>query len=387
MTLPTPVKTYTYDHTTQTGGDGTACCRAVLYRIKEQMKAIGGWTVKGSSNSTAAGMDNTDRWTSSSSSVLVWANPGAIHSWIVLESTALGIQILLDLQADGSNRTLWPSISPGKLFTGGSTTTAPTATDQIQVYDGSGTLFSEGAVATSVDLHIMASTDNEVFRAVILTTSGALGPSGGWMLEKIQGAPAGLTCPVFITIAGTNQNFNGATYPWQRALITDGDASLLRGASPLQPGVSQHLLLGGEGRQQGATSYIVNTEYDGQSEAASAPGWLLLPMSVWGYSPGNYGRLGYLADIWHAPQTPATCDSFPSGGTRTHMIFGDVVLPWDGTVMSSAYTRTARDGYAPPAGAMVDRTTLLFTPNAGTPITFSQLGPPGGGPILLNQVF
>jgi hypothetical protein len=314
MPLPSPVKTWSYSHTTESAASAPDCCRAVLFKVVGQMIAIGGWTCKGSANGAGTGaMDNVNRWVAATD--LVWADSPSNHSWIVLESAALNLQLLIELRADGNKRSFWPTISPGKLFTGGSGTTAPTATDGVEVYDGASCIFSESAVVTTVDLHIMASSDGQCFRVFVLTTTGALGPAAGWIVDKIQGAPAQLTCPVLFCVAGTNQNFNNATYPWQRELLNDGDGALLRGTSPLQPTVSQHLLLGGETRQQGATSNIANSEYDGQHEGASAQGWLMLPCSVWGYSPANVGRLGYLADIWHGPRTPVTCDSYPATDT------------------------------------------------------------------------
>ncbi len=385
MALPIPKKTWQYSHTTETGGDATLCCRAVLFKIVAQMLAIGGWTCKGSANGAGVGaMDNVNRW--SAATDLVWANSPTNHSWIVLESSALGVQFLIELQADGNKRSFMPTISPGKLFTGGSGTAAPTATDGVSMYDGVANVFSESAVVTSIDLHIMASTDGHSFRVFCLTNSATLGPAGGWLIEKIQGAPAELTCPILYCVAGTNTNFNGSTYPWQREFLCDADNSLLRGLSPLRPAISEHLILGGLGRDVGATSVIVNSEYDGQMEGASALGWLLLRVSVWGYTAGLRGRLGYLADIYHAPRTPTTCDSYPADNSKQFMQFGDFVVPWDGTVMDADYTRTARDAYALPEDSELDKAPLTFTPNFTEPITFTQLGPPAPPGVANREI-
>lgn len=371
MALPTPVKTWVYSHSTESGGDATLCCRAVLFKIVQQMIAIGGWTCVSSSNAVAVSTGSSN-WAAVGD--LVWgASP---HSWIVLESSALNIQLLLDLQTDGNRRSFVPSISPSKAFTGGSINTAPTASDAVSMYDGASVIFSESAVVTSIDVHIAASTDGECFRAFMTSNAVTFGVPAGWIIDKIQDAPAELTCPVLFCVGGTNINFNSATWPWHRAQLTDGDNGHLRGISPLQPGVSQHMIFSGEGREQGATSVLVNSEYDGQMEGASALGWLLLPIGIWGYSPGNRGKLGWIADLYHGSTTPATCDSYPVDDSKAWMQFGDFVQKWDGTAMNAGFTRTARAGYAPVGGTGVDQEPIVFVPNLTEPITFSVLAPP-----------
>lgn len=110
--------------------------------------ARGDWTVKGSSDGVAAGMDNVDRWGDTYDlSKLVKANSSTARSWIVLQSPAgLGMFLCLDFSGgsdDGGGNCL-RAFASTTAFTGGSTSALPTATKQFQVH------------CTSSDRHQMA---------------------------------------------------------------------------------------------------------------------------------------------------------------------------------------------------------------------------------------
>ena len=91
------------------------------------------WTVAGSSNGVAAGMDGVDRWGATFTPAnLVRAAEGTAHSWIVLQSpAAFGMWMLLNYNATsegGAGITLAPAA-----YTGGSVTAKPTATNETSI--------------------------------------------------------------------------------------------------------------------------------------------------------------------------------------------------------------------------------------------------------------
>ena len=120
--------------------------RTIMFAIKTGLIATydgsgvggaGAWSVVGSCDSLAAGIDAVDRWVDRLD--LVWGT-GA-HSWIVLKQTGIsatdqGFQLLIDLRrtfSQSENCSMYISYSAG--FTGGSTTARPTATDETTILD------------------------------------------------------------------------------------------------------------------------------------------------------------------------------------------------------------------------------------------------------------
>jgi hypothetical protein len=110
----------------------TLQCKSMLWYIKAFLKGeIGGatvglWTCVGSSDSATAGMDASDRWTSSfDASKIVRASGAVAHSWIVLYSTDLDGYMLIDWNT-ASDATCHFTFSK-TAFTGGSITAAPTS--------------------------------------------------------------------------------------------------------------------------------------------------------------------------------------------------------------------------------------------------------------------
>src|SRR5262249_44278608 len=118
--------------------------------------ASGAPSVAGSSNSLTAGMDAVNRWTSDGA--LVWAVTGSPHSWIVL-NFGNKYFLLLDLNAAGVQQLSAYLSFAG--FTGGSTTTRPTAVDEAQICGTGGTAASwvNSLVAVQRVWHVMMPTD------------------------------------------------------------------------------------------------------------------------------------------------------------------------------------------------------------------------------------
>src|SRR5574338_1505169 len=99
MALPTLIKTWQIVRNVSIPSLGStlAHSRRIWKTIKDQMIGFGSnpWTVRGSSNSVAAGMDSVDRWAADAN--LVWG--GGTHSWIVLRQNqiATNYEVCIDL--------------------------------------------------------------------------------------------------------------------------------------------------------------------------------------------------------------------------------------------------------------------------------------------------
>lgn len=111
-----------------------ALCDQLAGGITSGTRAPGSvWTVAGSCNGVAAGMDGVDRWGSTFTPAnLVRAPEGTAHSWIVLQSpAAFGMWLLLNYNAS-SEGGAGITLSNGP-YTGGSVTAKPTSTNETSI--------------------------------------------------------------------------------------------------------------------------------------------------------------------------------------------------------------------------------------------------------------
>lgn len=106
--------------------------KAILYQLKEELKALSGATVVRSCDSSAvtAGSDTITAYDNGTSVLAATDNTGVAHSWIVIQMTT-GVQVLVSWVVGNTTTpaNIKVRVSPGGLFTSGSTTADPTATD------------------------------------------------------------------------------------------------------------------------------------------------------------------------------------------------------------------------------------------------------------------
>lgn len=119
--------------------------KSTLWALKASLKkeilsansaAVTAWTCEGSSDAVTAGIDGVDRWGSSfDATKLVFPSGAGARSWIVLKNAALGIWMLVDYGSAAQAYHCYVYLATSA-FSGGSTTTSPTATNQIPAVDG-----------------------------------------------------------------------------------------------------------------------------------------------------------------------------------------------------------------------------------------------------------
>ena len=128
--LPNVSKIWQFDVNTAAAiGESTVVNnQKTFFAIKQAMIGFSSnpWTVLSSSDGTTA--DSTDNWLISTD--LVWSTGN--HSWIVLTKPTTGSQLLLSLDRSNSG-TFIASWSPDGLYTGGTISVDPTATDQVTI--------------------------------------------------------------------------------------------------------------------------------------------------------------------------------------------------------------------------------------------------------------
>ena len=317
MALPTLSKTWQFNVNNQTTAQGSALAdaRKTLRGIKDAMIgfATNPWTVRYSCDSVTAGTagDGVDRWSADTN--LVWANAGTAHSWIVLRQTGIGTTYELLISCENStpsNLTLLTSISG---FSGGSKTARPTATDEL-------TVASSGQWVSGTDVSnrwsVMQSTDGQCTRILV-------GYSGIFatliVLDKPNNPTTGWSTPNFSALywngGGLNTNTTGifsTIGPNARSRIGSVNGSV-------------SLTIEGIGNDFSTDTTIGNIANEVDSS------WDMWPLGIACITSGARGRHGSLFDLWAVSTARASGDMIPADGSNQFAVFGNFVLPWNGS--------------------------------------------------------
>jgi hypothetical protein len=398
MSLPTLVKTYQFVNASAVSTvniaipaavDASTTCRNVMWRMVTEMISFASnpWTVVGSSNSIAAGMDAVNRWVTAANVV---GAPGA-HSWIVLYQAATGLYRTYDMLVAAMNTAT--IVDSYVLPTGGSTTARPTSTVEsvrissaawgglststnnncvlnvVMSTDGLNTFVWTNAINVCTGLHMMCrpttpanawlnpvvtytlagTIESQVCSNANVITSGtpSFSARGNGIMTVFGLVKASSSAPVptlFTSVSdldhdatfatSTSCTFNAAGQTIVRAAgnwATDGAA------------VGKLCYVSGTASNNGVkglitvvtpltltvTSGVVN---EGSVAANVVGGNGTLPfvdIHVGSLTALNRGVHGQLVDVYLNLATPGTTgDAFPVTGNREWTLVGDVLLPW-----------------------------------------------------------
>ncbi len=323
MAAPLQTKTWQFSNNNGIffGASATITHQQVLFQIKLSLVSFGTlpWTVSGSSNSVASGMDAVDRWVSSTN--LVWS--AGAHSWIVLRQTGIASQceLLIDLGTGSGDHTLQAFISPSVGFgtanggTNGSTSARPTATDEVQLQ-----LFSDGWISGTSNfahtVHVQQSTDGQCTRAIVCTNNN---PVTLWLFDRVANAFSGWTGTkaVFICAAsnGTNNLFLHANFQDVKTRTFFKHSSLIGNFYLCTPGY--------------VSSSIT------RSTAGTVPNdvtkeWYFGPITLASDSTSLRGLWGTMIDIYYGSIALNAQTSYERSGTPHYwQQFGEMIFPWD----------------------------------------------------------
>ena len=340
MVLPALDKTWQFNvNNVRTGTVALDDSRAVLRGIKNRFIGFASnpWVVDYSCNSTVAGTpgDGVDRWAADTDLVFQSADTGTARSWIVLRNPVTTMELLIECRSSttSTGRGIRVVVSPSAGFTGGTTTSRPTATDELILYAGDinstwgwGTI-SSNTVVNSV-YHVFHSSDGQVTYVVICIGSRA---TGFWCFGRPIDPPAGWTNPQIAIMSG--------------GTATLGPSSLgLYYTDLFFNGTNTAFIARTNSVAGGGTCYIT-TEALRTSAVASSPvsqnllvvneltsEWEVYPCNITCITPGSRGRVGRLADLRYVSEALTSGDTAPGDGSRTRAVFGNVMFPWNGTV-------------------------------------------------------
>lgn len=341
MPLPALDLTYQFSVNNVVAAQGTALAtsRALLFAIKRALTLFSTlpWVVRYSCNGTVAGTvnDGVDRWITEAD--LVFSTASSAKSWIVLRN-ADGLEMMIECRSAGSNgRNLAVAISASAHFTGGTTTTRPTATDEMVLIDGlsaAQSAWGQGTSGSSTDRnyawHVLHSTNGLVTQIIICYNNNA---TGFWYLGRVSQPVTGWTLPVMgaIWADGASTPVSGAHYnemadgnntdvgnQHAMARFPAGNAKVFATAIAFGTGSSNTADYSGR---------RVTTVNEVSSE------WELQQVGIGCAAPGFRGMShGRLYDVrWASTGTPTGTD-FPADATRVRATFGNIVVAWNGSV-------------------------------------------------------
>lgn len=331
MALPTLVRTWQFRPNQAIFEASSLLTGAkILFRIKESL--LGGgtgwldsagaavvtpavtWAVRGSSNAVtfvAPGGGSPDKWVTEADVVSGFGS----RSWIVLRNTALGAQyeVCWDFRSSAS-QSFEVFISPGGLFTGGSLSARPTASDEIAMPSS---VAGNTSTNTNHQLHIVKDTAGLSTR-VFLLRNGILAMV--MLLEKPANVVSGWSAANYAAALST-----GTAVPPQQGTYAQlfSDISVA-GRSVGLAGTTIQIYMTCEGSQSGTNALV--PQKVGQSPFSLE--YPLFPIGIASLTPANASRLGSMVDLYASVAGLSDGTTYPASSGKTWVTFGNTVHPW-----------------------------------------------------------
>lgn len=279
------------------------------------------WTVVGSSNGSAAGLDAVDRWGSSFNAANIVRNTnGNAHSWIVLRNAANGYDICIDMNSVSNGQFALTAVKTSQGFTGGTTTSRPQAVSNNEEFSYGTqsvnaatpiTIFGDHTLSSATWFHFGTNADGSRFWfAKSRTTQGVFdGFSAFW---KAEGGRVGDTRNQWWLNGGgsTSGRGCGALSP-----MTTTNGSTRRGHANGTPPA------GGIRPFTYANTTMANVGVD-----HITGDYLAVPCEVGVAASGIPLACGVLPDL-HFTSGGTVASSIPSAGAQERTIFGDTIAP------------------------------------------------------------
>lgn len=321
MTMPAKQKTWTHNSNNRvTYTTFLDVHQQVFQGWKETLKLASGVAVKGSSDNVTAALDATDRINTAAKWVR-GASTTATHSWIILHlaNVGAGVDVLLDY-VGSSDESMRICVSPSASYAlnGTNARFSPTATDETIVNGSTTTGGTVGSSATSGDRIWTAATSSDGKAFMFLAARGGIWVGHVILQEVVSAvvAPATFSPAWAATAGGAAPAISG----WHNATVWKTRAN----------GINLGGTAGCSTSMEATSTGTIPAVYSSVLELQNSQ-WPVMALGLWSTVAGARGKLCNLIDI-HAGNTSASDgDTYPNDATRTHVAFGDFVLPWDGS--------------------------------------------------------
>lgn len=303
-------------------------CSDLFLRIKNALKSFGSnpWVVVGSSKGSAAGMDGVDRLVVIAD--IVKAAAGVNHSWIVLKQTGISsnFSVCFDFNNAGGN-VMSVIVSPGAGFTGGSQTNRPTATDERVELNQDFWLSAAGSLQYRA--HVLQSTDGQCTRIFVHASGHCI---LFFMMDKAKNPVPSWTNPA---VYGLRKNGIG-NFGDLTLLNVDSICTLSAQLRAIAPsGTLMPLICTTEGLGGGGAASPTPLLFQFANELEATAGRTVYHYCSVGLmhttTVGMRGRHGEIYDLWFASRLLNDADTVPNDGSKQYVVFGDMIVPNDGT--------------------------------------------------------
>jgi hypothetical protein len=313
MTLPVFEKTYTIQHWSNIFASLTAANRGFIWKIKDLLVNSGHWSVIASSDGSTYSW-GSDLW------VTEYTVPS--NSWIVLENTVLGssgkFQICLQASTttvdQGARATL--NISPSGTYSNSgsiSGSTRPPSTDEINILSNALIFNSNDQSTVGRRLELWSSSDGKHFIFI-----GCKGSS----------------CEVSSNTIWCLSTVKNARSEWTDNWVSFYGNPVISGVSAGTPSIKAYynsqvltdLRMMAEGNTSGWL--VEQTHY----QTVDANGdYSIQPALYYGSEAISAGVMGQPIDWYFISSSLAIGTELPSSGAVTHIVYNNLVLPWDDT--------------------------------------------------------
>lgn len=323
MTMPVNSKTWVIPEGTGLSvntGSALTDSQTMILEIYNQMVASGSWVVERTCNSVAVADSAPFNWNTTAD--IVWPTGGGDpRSWAVLYNATMGIRFLI--AATGASGVRWNmtlQYSEGAFSTGGTTTAIPTsASTTVTICTTNAFIATTGQKY----LHLWFSNDDTCFRMVVCQGGKAVCL---WILDTIANPVSGITQPLDLVYGyAIGDNTSAADRPTVAVLST---GTPLIAYATGGGAITYRMVAEG----YSATVASILTAANPRNSSA----WLIQTLGLLTLTNVTYayGRDGDVPDLWFVPPTCITGDTMPGDGSKTHVVLGNVLFPWNGGAIS-----------------------------------------------------
>lgn len=310
----------------------TVLGRELTFLLKDIVVGFSVWSVVGSSDGNTVkqvGDQSPDLWLTSANVV---RSTGA-HSWIVLENSVTGEQILLDGRYSSTSNDLYIVHSaPGDFTTSGATTlVAPTsAQGQVVMSDSYSYIYSSGLPKETV-VHGMMSADGKCLRLFHYTQNPGYYSGGAlYLFEEVYNPPSSWTSTHKRCVFRPGSIYSSGVYSTQSPRKNEAEGQNwfchLKTATPSEGNYAFYATA----ERYGASVYPV---YSATVTSALNAGFVVSPIGLFRPDADHGGAVGNLKDIYWKSKGHAFFQCFRGDtGPREWIVLGVFVLPWDGSV-------------------------------------------------------
>lgn len=285
------------------------------------LPTVANWTVVGSSNSTAAGLDGVDRLTTSTN--FVWANAGSAHSWVVYRRYD-DSQVCIDMSNSSAISGITVVVSPTGVFTGGTTTNRPTAADQYVPINNAA--WGEGNNAAT-NWHVIKTTDGK--QVIVLQDRNGWAVNM-WICDNLADPNENWQSPVTFGIVGTSATAPSNQQITPTAVFGTAGFSARSTANMVMSVVAPNVITT---RITDSAVLQVTSSISGKSQ--------IYGIGLISTTTGSVGFNGRLADVFigRGGQTDGRWYG-TSSLDRAWAQFGVIVLPWNQTMPATTGSAT-----------------------------------------------